>query len=122
MKWSPSFKLFLQNLSPPLSLKRKFVSTPQTKYGLLKSCGFWNDKEKFDQKAAETVHKYQEKLKEEVLEGKRGSAYPVIKKMCARPHEFTTSGFTLPAHEDLGYSALDSAEIIASHFAKISQE
>ena len=68
------------------------------------------------------MSKYLEKVKTEVTEGKRGSTYPTIKRLGLRPGEANQSGFQLPDHAELNYSAAQSAEIIAQHFSRISQE
>ena len=57
-----------------------------------------------------------------VTEGKRGSSYPALKRMCQRPGDDSQTGFQLPAHTELNLSAAQSAEIIAEHFSSISQE
>ena len=44
------------------------------------------------------------------------------KRLSARPGEEESSTFLLPAHIDANYTPLQSAEAIANHFAKISQE
>ena len=53
------------------------------------------------------------------MEGKRGSSYPVLKKLSARPAS-NENRFLLPGHSKM--NNLQSAEIIADHFSKISQE
>ena len=76
-------------------------------------------KENFNSKSVEAIDKYRNKLKTEVLEAKRGSSYPTLKKLAARPAS-NMSKFLLPDHA--GMSDLQSAEIIADHFSKISQQ
>ena len=54
-------------------------------------------------------------------ETKPGQAYKILKDMGAQPGDCTDSHtFTLPSHDEL--SALQSAELIAEHFASISRE
>ena len=66
--------------------------------------------------------KYMEKIMLEVTEGKRGSSYPALKKLGARPGEGSKSWFQLPSHVDRNLSPAQSAEVIAEHFTSISQE
>ena len=42
--------------------------------------------------------------------------------MSVRPGEPTQASFQLPGHAELNLSSAQSAEIIAEHFSKISQE
>ena len=76
----------------------------------------------FTEKSKAEISKYMNKIKSEVTEGKRGSTYPAIKRMGVGPAEPTQAGFQLPAHAELNLSSAQSAEIIAEHFSKISQE
>ena len=55
-------------------------------------------------------------------EGKRGSSYPALRKLGGRPYESDRASFQLPEHVAQGFSAAQSAEIIAEHFSKISQD
>ena len=66
--------------------------------------------------------KYLEKIQLEVTEGKRGSTYPTLKRLGLQPGNTTHGGFQLPEHAELNYSSAQSAEVIAEHFSKISQE
>ena len=68
------------------------------------------------------ISKYKEKLKSEVFEGKRGSTYPILKKLAQRPGEGSSSSFHLPSHIERKFSVQQSAEAIAEHFSSISQE
>ena len=54
-------------------------------------------------------------MRQEVFDGKRGSSYPILKKLAARPHEDNTA-FHLPSHANY------TAEVLANHFSSISQE
>ena len=78
----------------------------------------------FDLKSKTEIAKYIQKVKLEVIEGKRGSSYPAIKRLGLKPGDQTQSQsvFQLPAHADLRLSSAESAELIAEHFSKISQE
>ena len=71
----------------------------------------------FESKLKEALHKYKEKVENQVRECKRGSIYPILKQMGARPFEAKQPGFQLPAHADQNMSAAKSAEIIAEHFS-----
>ena len=66
--------------------------------------------------------KYLEKISIEVVEGKRGSTYPALKKLGLRPGEDSNSGFLLPNHAEQNLTPAQSAEVIAEHFSRISQE
>ena len=77
---------------------------------------------KFDEMFKSELSKYLEKIKMEVTEGKRGSTYPTLKRLGLQPGETTHGGFQLPDHVDQNYSSAQSAEIIAEHFSRISQE
>ena len=77
---------------------------------------------KFEQIFKSELSKYLEKIKLEVAEGKRGSTYPTLKRLGLQPGETTHGGFQLPGHVDQNYSSAQSAEIIAEHFSRISQE
>ena len=76
----------------------------------------------FDEKAKAEIAKYIQKVKLEVTEGKRGSSYPAIKRLGLRPGDSAQAVFQLPVHAELGLSSAQSAEVIAEHFSKISQE
>ena len=79
-------------------------------------------KAKFEEKLKIEMLKYKEKVENEVREGKRGSPYPALKRMGTRQFETTQSGFQLPSHAELNLNPAQSAELIAEHFSKISQE
>ena len=76
----------------------------------------------FDVRAKAEIAKYIQKVKLEVTEGKRGSSYPAIKRLGLRPGDSAQAVFQLPGHAELGLSSAESAEVIAEHFSKISQE
>ena len=77
--------------------------------------------ELFNNKAKDAINKYKEKLKKDVIDGKRGSVYPALKKLASRPGS-TNNTFHLPSHIEKHLTPLQSAEIIAEHFSIISQE
>ena len=76
--------------------------------------------ETFSMKSKEAVEKYKQKVKDDVTQGNRGSSYPALRKLGARPGEAHKSLFQLPSHA--GFTAEQSAECIAAHFAEISKE
>ena len=91
-----------------------------TKHG--KSKKYLELEKKFSLKVKEAVNKYMNKIKLEVTEGKRGSAYPIIKNLAKHPEDNTQSQFALPSHIERNLTPIQSAEILADHFSKISCE
>ena len=79
-------------------------------------------KTKFDEKLKHEMLKYLDKIVKEVSEGKRGSSYPALKRLGLRPGEDIQAGFQLPGHTELNLTPAQSAEVIAEHFSRISQE
>ena len=77
---------------------------------------------KFDEKLKKEKLKYVQKIENEVREGRKGSTYPALKKLGARHFETTHAGFQLPEHAELNLDSAQSAELIAEHFSRISQE
>ena len=66
--------------------------------------------------------KYQKRIQDEVLEGKRGSGYAAIRKLGNRPGEGGRSqGFTLPAYVAAELSPQQTVERMADYFSTISQ-
>ena len=100
-------------------MKRKRLRE-YTKHG--KSLKYHELCETFELKMKEAIQKYKDKLKVDVLEGKRGSTYPALRRMGLRPGESVESGFHLPKHADKQFTPLQPAEAIAEHFSRISQE
>ena len=84
-----------------------------------KSLKYTELKAKFDEKYQNEVEKYKLKIELEVIDGKRGSYYPAIKKLGLRPGESQPS-FQLPQHVQLSSSQV--VEILAQYFSNISQE
>ena len=76
----------------------------------------------YEEKLKTETLKYLDKIATEVVEGRRGSSYPALKKLGARPWDQSRDSFQLPAHQDQNLSPAESAEIIAAHFSSISQE
>ena len=72
----------------------------------------------YDAKMKAEAQKYTEK---DVRNGDRNSSYAALRRLGVRPGENTANSFTLPGHDDSNLSAQQSAEIIADHFAAISQ-
>ena len=66
------------------------------------------------------VNKYKDKLVNQVTTGERGSVYKYLRKLGNLSSNQGSSGFIIESHKNL--SPLQSAECIASFFAKISQE
>ena len=58
-----------------------------------------------------------------MVEGKRGSAYKALKKLGSGSASTNDdNSFQLPSHVESNYSPEESAEALADHFSKISQE
>ena len=76
----------------------------------------------FDQKMKKEVLKYKDKILEDVRSGNRNSSYSALRKLGVRPGDSSSNTFTLPAHLDYNLTAQQSAEMIANHFAAISQD
>ena len=68
------------------------------------------------------AQKYRAKLENELANGDRKSCYAAIRKLGARPGANDVTSFTLPNHPENNFSARQSAELMASHFANISQD
>ena len=64
--------------------------------------------------------KYRQKIKAEVMVGSRGSTYPTLKRLGARPFEKTGADFQILSHATQGLTPQQSVEVIAAHF--ISQK
>ena len=97
-------------------LKRKIMREYERRG---KSQNYFTMKKSLDEKIRSEKQKYKEKILAEVETGSRQSAYAAIKKLGAHPVDFD-SGFTLPEHTDLGLTPVQSVELIAEHFAAIS--
>ena len=76
----------------------------------------------FNEKFHTEYLKYLNRVKLEVTDGTRGSIYPVLKKLGRRPGDTTHATFQLPSHAEQNCSAAQSAELIAEHFSRISQQ
>ena len=76
-------------------------------------------------KTKERVKLEGEKSIQRMLENAKGKGLSWIKEancLSSRPGEDTGSSFSLPAHVNANFTAFQSAEAIAEHFSKISQE
>ena len=59
---------------------------------------------------------------DDVQNGDRNSTYSALRKLGVRPSDSGSNTFRLPAHVDRDLTPVESAELIADHFASISQE
>ena len=75
----------------------------------------------FRKKYKSEAQKYIEKTMTDLKESKPGRTYGFLKRLGSDlTNNVESNTFTLPDHETLGYTAEQSAEVIAQHFAKIS--
>ena len=79
-------------------------------------------KTKFDLKLRQAAQKYNEKIKAEVLEGKRTSCYSALRKLGGGGKNTGHASFTLPSHIEDDLSPQECADRFADYFSKISQE
>ena len=101
-------------------LKRK-VQREYYRHG--KSIKYSEMNQQYKEKLVSEMHKYKQKLEDEVLNGERNSSYAAIRRLGARPGDPEPSAmFTLQSHADKNLTARQSADIIADHFSSISQE
>ena len=87
-----------------------------------KSNIYFQLKNLYEEKTRKEANKYKDKLLEQVRSGERKSCYAAMRKLGARPGESQASLFTLPSPIDRNLSPSQAVEIIASHFAAISQQ
>ena len=77
----------------------------------------------FRKKYKSEAQKYVDKTMTDLKESKPGRMYGFLKRLGSEPsNNAENNTFTLPEHESLGYTAEQSAEVIAQHFAKISRD
>ena len=76
----------------------------------------------FSEKMKIEANKYKDKMNNEVKEGKLGSSYSAIRKLGAGANSSPTSSFEIASFIDGGYSDQQSADLLADHFSRISQE
>ena len=100
-------------------LKRSFMREYE-KRG--KSKRYFELKCSFDQKKKNEIKKYIDKIFDDVKNGNRNCTYSALRKLGVRPGDVTDNTFTLPSHANDKLTAQQSAEIIADHFASISQD
>ena len=80
-------------------------------------------KSSYDARLLKEAQKYKEKLESEVKSGDRTSCYAALRKLGGRPGEPEVQNtFTLANHMDRKLSPQQSVEVIADHFAAISQD
>ena len=77
----------------------------------------------FEENFKKASEKYLQKNVCDLMDSNPSKAYRVLKKLGARPGDCTeeSNTFTLPEHERMGLSPKESSELIANHFANISQ-
>ena len=85
-----------------------------------KSPKYLQIKKEFDAALLKAAHNYKDKIIEEVIVGKRGSAYKAIKKLAE--NKTTDDDFQIPAHVEANLSPQQCAESLADYFSLISQE
>ena len=79
---------------------------------------------KFNEGFKTEAKKYLDKNVTALKESKPGKAFSALKRLGAQLGDCVdeVNTFTLPCHDDQNFSSKKSAEVIASHFAAISQE
>ena len=87
-----------------------------------KSAKYLELREDFKKKYKIEAEKYVSKTLNELKRSNPGGVFSLLKRLGAGPGEHDNHGFTLPEHESKHFSANQSAEAIADHFALISQE
>ena len=76
----------------------------------------------YDRDFKKEAKKYKDKITTEVKNGKRGSAYSLIRRLGDGPDDHRKSKtFSLPVFVDNNMSTQESANLLAEHFSKISQ-
>ena len=84
---------------------------------------YWRLKDFYDRKYKKAAEEYLEKNVRSLKEDDPGRAYQSLKKLGAQPGDCSDEGsFTLLSHLEENFTTQESAEKIAEHFAKISQE
>ena len=88
-----------------------------------KSVKYLSLKRKFDDLYKYEAKKYLTKTVNELKFSNPGKMYSILKRLGSKPSESESNGsFSLPLHLQKNLSNDQSAEIIAEHFAAISQE
>ena len=78
-------------------------------------------KKKFETKLKQAVASYRSKLEENLAQGRISSIYKALRRMGAaddEPAELTL----IPDHQKQGLTLQESVDLIAAHFAEISQK
>ena len=99
------------------ALKRRIMREYEKKG---KSEKYFNLKELFQRKILDAANKYKQKIIASVVDGDRASTYKSLRKLGVRPGDSSSSNFQLPGHSSL--TPQESVEILADHFAAISNE
>ena len=99
-------------------LKRSYMRVYEKRGKTLK---YFQLKDSFEKKMKSEISKYKAKIFDDVKNGNRNCVYSALRKLGVRPGDATSNTFTLPSHAENNLSAQQSAEIIADHFASISQ-
>ena len=81
-------------------------------------------KQQFDNKLSSEAAKYMEKIRKEVVDGKRGSSYSALRKLGNKEYEVHKGleTFDIPQFVDNDYDDEQSSEAMADFFSSISQE
>ena len=106
-------------ISEDMKILKRRIMREYEKRG--KSLKYLDLKKCFTGKFENEISKYTEKVLDDVRNGNRNSAYSALRKLGVRPGDVPANTFTLPSHVENNLSAWESAEIIADHFAAISQ-
>ena len=78
-------------------------------------------KTSFQFKKEQQVFKYKEKVIDDLRNGNRNCTYSALRKIGVGPGDSSSNTFHLPSHVENNLTASQSAELIADHFASISQ-
>ena len=70
----------------------------------------------FDELLKCEIDKYSKKLMNQFHNGKRGSIYPLLRRIANGPNDIKNKLFHLPSHLENNFSPLQCAEDIAYHF------
>ena len=88
-----------------------------------KSAKYHDLKKRFDELYKHEAQSYLDKTVNDLRDTNPGKMYSILKRLGSKPGEVSQeNNFTLPSHAELGLSSEESAELIAQHFASISQE
>ena len=101
-------------------LVKRSISREYEKRG--KSQKYHELKSIFRNKMKSEVIKYKAKIYDDIANGNRSCTYSALRRLGVRPGDKSRDVFSLPAHVELNLTAQQSAEIIADHFAAISNE